>query len=510
MAHLARLVAFFFFVALTACGQRPGPGPSSDAGTAADAGSTTDAGSGTDGGLEANIGDVLGCTPPLGVNGTANPGELQLHVVDTVQFPDALCNDGSPAILYYRPARGAANRTKWLISMRGGGGCGSASVCAARWCSCSDAHPCAYATLRSIFTANNMSGSGRRGEAGGGIDGRDPAHPSPFDDYNQVQLHYCSSDGWRGTAKGVQFTTVHPRRGDMVTYVLHFLGASVLDADLATLQQDNVAPLQYTLGGGSVAMPDLDEATEVVLAGDSGGGAGVIQRLDAVAERLRASHVGGSAPEIFGIIDAVAGPDQSRLNFTHSSYATTNMLDTYDKIMAVVASGPANQGSKVDDSCLAYHAPRGSAGWCFDETHVLRHHLTTPFFYRMALLDSTISTSYVTDDIRDPDRGDRTFKNDIGFFGIVMHEELKDFGALPNIMTADHDRGTVAPGVFAPACGYHDTLHATDQTFGTTITPANGTAKTFLEIYGAWRANPNSPDARLLTESTTRADTVCP
>ncbi len=508
MALSNRLVVLCLLVSLAACRQGGEPGPRPDAG--ADAGNSADGGTGTDGGRDANIEEVLGCTPPLGVNGTAQPNELQLHVVDTRRFPDALCNDGSPPILYYRPFRGAANRNKWLLSLRGGGGCGSGPACAARWCACSDAHPCAYSDTKGIFTANNMSGSGRRGESGGGVDGRDPRNPTPFDDFNQVQFHYCSSDAWRGNARGVEYTTVHPRRGDTVTYVMHFLGASILDADIATLQQENVGALEYTLGGGSVPMPDLDEATQVVITGDSGGATGVIERLDAVAERLRASHVPGPAPEIHGIIDAAAGPEQSRLDYQSSSYAARD-LRTYDQIMAVLPTAPANKDARVDSSCLAYHAPRNSTGWCFDETHVIRHHLTTPFFYRMALLDSGISTFYVTDDIRDPDRGGRTFKDDVGFFGVVLHDELKRFGALPTLTQPDHEQGTVAPGVFAPACSFHDTIHNSTQTFGTTITPAGtSTAKALLDVYAAWRADPNSADARLLTESTTRADTVCP
>ena len=453
----------------------------------------------------ADIGQVLeGCTAPLGVNGRANPNEMELHVVDTERFPDALCNDGSPAILYYRPHRGAANKDRWVISLRGGGGCGSAAACASRWCGCSDGRPCEFSPMRSIFTANNMSGSGRRGEEGGGIDGRDPAHPSPFDDYNQVQLHYCSSDAWRGNARGVQYTTVHPRRGDMITYTMHFLGAAILDADLATLEQDGVPALAYTLGGGSVAMPDLNDAVEVVVTGDSGGGAGVLQRLDAVADHLRASAT-GAPPEIIGIIDSVAGPEQSRLDYTSSSYGAP-----YSEIMAVIASSAANQGARADASCLAYHEPRGTPGYCLDETHVIRHHLTTPFFYRMGLIDSLISKGYIEDDIF-VEGTTMNLRDNIGLFGVLMHNELAAFDELPTLVADDHEQASVPPGVFGPACGFHDTLHEPTQTFQTTIAPAGpGSERTVLDVFASWRADPSSPQARLLTEDIMRTDTVCP
>jgi hypothetical protein len=101
---------------LVACGGHP---PARDAGPTPDAGAR-DAGSLDAGSLDAamldgslplepNIEEALSCATPTRVTGVGNPGELQLHEVDPAIFPDALCNDGTPAVLHApRRDRGAA------------------------------------------------------------------------------------------------------------------------------------------------------------------------------------------------------------------------------------------------------------------------------------------------------------------------------------------------------------------------------------------------------------------
>lgn len=199
---------------------------------------------------EADLATALACGTPPGVVGQAATGELQLFQIDTTRFPDALCNDGTAPVLYYRPYRGEANRNRWTITLRGGGSCSDAESCAARWCGCSASHPCAHTDYVSGFDLSNMSGGGRRGNPGDGIDSRDAANDNPLADYNQVQFLYCSSDLWIGNARGVRYTTTHPRTGETVSYGLHFLGDRILAADLDVVRQEGVAPLVYTVGGG--------------------------------------------------------------------------------------------------------------------------------------------------------------------------------------------------------------------------------------------------------------------
>jgi len=60
-------------------------------------------------------------------------------------------------------------------------------------------------------------------------------------DANQVQLVYCSSDGWNGNARAVSYDTTHPITGQPVRLSLHFLGSKSLEAELTILHRDGVA-----------------------------------------------------------------------------------------------------------------------------------------------------------------------------------------------------------------------------------------------------------------------------
>lgn len=490
----------------SACDRSPSPGRDGD-----DAGIPSDGGTA----VEANIREALACGEPTGVGGMANSGELQLHQIDPDTFPDALCNDGSAPVLYYRPYRGDENRDKWVITLRGGGSCGNAQSCAARWCSCNNTQRCPYAENTTNFTLDNMSGGGRRGRQGTGIMARDGDGENPLEDYNHVQFIYCSSDTWRGNARGVTYTTTHPRTGEEVSYTLHFLGARILEADLTMLRQDGVAPLVYTLDGSSVSMPDLDDATLVVLAGDSAGGAGVINQLDATRDLLRQHHNGcdGSAacpPEVVGIIDAIVGPEMSRLDFSASAGAEAG-IDTYEEFVTASEASPSSQGAFRDTSCVRWHAENhpGTEAECGDNMHVIRNHITTPFFVRQALLDSLIASNYAASGLADPELGPFVF-DDQGVprvYATVTQRELAAFGALPTDAEEGEDM-TTAPGVFGPACSNHDTIHEDSEVFGVTIDPSGTDPLLFFDVFGAWRSGDTSSSVVLTTEPD-RSDTEC-
>lgn len=459
---------------------------------------------GMDGGAStANIEDALHCGTPFPVGGVGRMGELELHQIDTAAFPDALCNDGSAAILYYRPYRGEANRNRWVIGLRGGGQCSSAETCAARWCSCTGAAACPNTTSFTNFDLNNMSGGGRRGSNPGGILHRD-GDPNPLEDYNHVQLIYCSSDSWIGNARAVTYTTTHPIDGGDVTFSMHFLGAQILEADLRTLRQDGPAALVYSLDGAPVTMPDLDEAVEVVVAGDSAGGAGVIHHLDGIAATLREHHVGPGEPEVLGLVDAVVGPDWSRLDWSMSAFAAAG-YDTYDEVVTALASTASNTGAFRDESCVAHHASDGLDDRCVDLTHVLHHHVTTPFFVRMALLDGLISENYESYGA-DPVLGPFTSTAGVPLtFARVLARELNGLATLP--ADAEEDAVTVVPGVFAPACPDHDTIYVDAEVYTASVDPTGTMPLELFDVWTAWRGGSTTP---VVTASPTRADTTCP
>ncbi len=443
----------------------------------------------------ADIADTLQCGPNDPV-GPGNAAEFQLATIDLSVFPDALCNDGTPAVAYFRPYNGEANRNKWLLNLHGGGSCGSGPSCAARWCNCANTTVCPYVETPTGFDRSTMTNERSPMKSADGIflRGGTGAQTNPLGDWNQVVFLYCSSDTWRGNLKGVTMSATNPVTGEPVTFKLNFLGSKILDGDIAWLRQDGVPGLVYTLGGGSMPMPDLDDATDVVVSGDSAGGAGVIHRLDYMRELLAAHTNNASPPAVSGLIDAYIGIDREPLDY---GTFIVPQVRSYDDYLTLKASATVASGARLDESCLQQHA--ADARICHDEMHVIRNHVTTPFFVRMALRDSLIGGGYVEEMLRLPDMTPLTINN----FAVRLHDELAEFDTL-----AGEETPTKEPGVFAPACTDHDTIHTTLDTYGTTITPMNGTAQRLMPVFESWRIGTGNPP-NVLTESLTLDDTEC-
>jgi hypothetical protein len=248
-------------------------------------------------------------------------------------------------------------------------------------------------------------------------------------------------------------------------------------------------------------MPDLDDATEVIVTGDSAGGAGVIANLDHITTMLRASNINGAALKTYGLIDAVVGPDKSKLDFGTFIEPTVRSYDAYLTMLKKINTA-AN--ARRDASCLAFHASDPRA--CDEDSHVLRHHVTTPFFVRMALRDQLISSGHIDSGLRNADMTPMT----VASFALTLHAELSQFSAMLTATPGPEEKAamTVAPGVFAPGCTKHDTIHSTLDTYQTTITPPGGTPLRLFQVFEPWRTG-GSPTS-ILTQSTTLADTNCP
>ena len=457
-----------------------------------------------------NISEALDCGAGPG-DGPGNAQELQRHFLDLERFPDALCNDGSNAVFFFRPYVGEENKDRWLINLNGGGGCGSGQSCADRWCWCRDTegpNGCPFAGATTNFSMSNMVTDSRGSIDDGGIFLRgDAARPNPMGNWNHVRVVYCSSDAWAGTRRDSPLDAVHPKTGEAVRYAIHFLGARIIDATLATLRRDGVPALDYTFGAGG-QLPDLDDATQVVLSGDSAGGSGVITQLDRVRDTLRAHNTkcgGATCPLVVsGLMDAIVGPELARLEFETTKFFELGITN-YDLFTQYVASVPdMAHGALQDESCLAWHAANqpGTESYCSDNTHIVRHHITTPFFVRMALLDVLISGNYVETGWSDPTLG----LFDVRVFGRVLQSELLAFPDLPT--TAEEgDAMPKAPGVFAPACARHDTIHYDGEVYGTTITPEGGAPLTLFDVLTNWALG-RAPEA-VLTMTPDRADTTC-
>src|SRR5271157_193018 len=113
------------------------------------------------------------------------PSTLIKHVVKDAVQRQAVCNDGTPAVYYFKRGSGT-DAAHWIIFFQGGGWCSSGPSCALRW---SSQH-----YLMTSQGAPNMM------EAGGIFSTSAQENPD-FTDFTQVFIKYCSSDMYSGNGE---------------------------------------------------------------------------------------------------------------------------------------------------------------------------------------------------------------------------------------------------------------------------------------------------------------------
>lgn len=319
----------------------------------------------------------------------------------TLADPDAVCNDGSPGVMYIRPANAAYGgnpivnpSSKWLIFLDGGAACQNEDSCLGeRWCGFGG----------QIFDrAGKMSslGAAQAIQAPGGIWNLAPGGGvvNHFADYNHVLVHYCSSDNWAGSA----FKPLVASNG--TAYDIYFRGEAIVNAVFAQLQiaatgADPLAQMNFY----STTLPDLNDASEIILAGESAGGGGMRHHLD----RLREDVIEPAATDpnlvVSGLIDAGMAPDLGGATITWGAAgAPTSYAD-----FLLSESEPVLRGfweaddSALDQSCLdpvwtAWHnLAGGHPQVCGDITYTLFNHITTPVFVRQDINDPLGKTKYI-------------------------------------------------------------------------------------------------------------------
>ncbi|XP_076267774.1 palmitoleoyl-protein carboxylesterase notum isoform X2 [Rhynchophorus ferrugineus] len=150
------------------------------------------------------------------------------------------CNDGSQAGFYLRKS---SNTKTWIIFLEGGWYCHDVITCRNRWLK-----------QRHYMTSSNWP---ETRDVGGILSSNIKENPHWWD-ANHVFVPYCSSDSWSGTRKsdkqGIQFS---------------FMGSLIVQQVIKDL-----VPL------------GLENSTDLLFAGSSAGGTGVMINLDSVHELL--------------------------------------------------------------------------------------------------------------------------------------------------------------------------------------------------------------------------------
>lgn len=388
---------------------------------------------------EALEGHCPGGKPPA--NGVS-PGN-DLHKVTLDEYPNALCNDGSPALMYVRKSSAPAAANKWVIHMQAGGSCGNHQVCLERWCGIG-----AYdaSKMSSRFAPEATSGSG--------IFARNPSNA--FGPANQVYIYYCSSDTWLGRRSDAE---LEDPTGANVPFRLHFRGHDILEAAADALAKGAKSD------DGAETLPSLSSATEVLFSGSSAGSNGLSQSLD-----WWASKVPGA--KSFGMLDAIYLPLPEDID--DAAVASTYLTGL--KASWTTVRGTLYQGF-ADESCLAAH-PGEDAYLCGLSTHVQLNHTTTPFFTRQDLTDP-VAYQYLQAAGATLDQFAKWTRT-----SILRVAEVKN-------VAEEKAAITKAPGAYSSDCGQHIVM-LNSPWFGVaasgnaTVQNAGGTPLTLHDALGAW------------------------
>jgi hypothetical protein len=393
--------------------------------------------------------------PPPGVPPTDIP--LLRRTIDTALFPNARCNDGTPAVLYIRPAHAAyagnpivTPSSQWIIFLDGGGGCRDAEACAIeRWCGYGG----------QVFDRAGKMTSGLAPDAiqGHGIFALDPpgAAVNQFRTYNHVIVNYCSSDNWIGSAKHQGLTTSYGASFD-----IEFRGQDIVDAVVATLLAGPTAADPAAAAGFyATPLPSLQGATRILLGGESAGGNGLRHHLDRLAGTLQPPTT-NQAVDVRGVVDAGVPP--------HLGLPTIDWSDSFSpgdyadhlksEVEPTVRTFWGANDQAIDQSCLdaawapAHAAAGGHPRVCYDATYTLLNHITTPVFLREDLNDPLGKQRYT----------DWHLYPSADSYWTDLFAQLTTFAGFPG--TAGLEAPAAAPGVHAPNCGRHVAIQ-TDNGF---------------------------------------------
>jgi hypothetical protein len=188
---------------------------------------------------------------------------------DASKYPDAVCNDGSPAGYYF--VESTSGSSDWLLFQQGGGWCYDAASCAKRsgdltsskgWAATQDLH--------------------------GIFDSVEP-HIAAM---NKIFVPYCSSDGWAGN--------VGPNPA--------VRGWSFRGHDIVTAL---IAEATGTLGMGAV------KGTRVMYGGCSAGARGALFNIDRMGSILTNALPAGNLARFGGLLDSCFWVDQEPMPSAH-------------------------------------------------------------------------------------------------------------------------------------------------------------------------------------------------
>lgn len=259
------------------------------------------------------------------------PSNLIKHVVKDAVQRQAVCNDGTPAVYYFKRGSGS-DASHWIIHFQGGGWCSNGPSCASRW-----------STQRYLMTSQGAPSS----MPVGGIFSISSQVNPDFLNFTQVYIKYCSSDIYSGDSEQ-----------QVNGMTMQFRGHRIVEAIIADLEDATVIP-----------SPNLKDATQVLVGGSSAGSYGAASNMDWIASQL-------TWAKVKGVLDSSWVPTLPNYG-SGPREPMPGSVDYYNYYSAV-----------VDQSCAA--ANPGQPQICLS-TLQLYPYITTPVFVYAEQHDPTLS-----------------------------------------------------------------------------------------------------------------------
>jgi hypothetical protein len=416
------------------------------------------------------------------------------------------CNDGTTPVAHVREATNAKDIDKWVIYLQGGGTCDDGEACLNRWQSLGSdmglqkmSTSVPQATWSTWYPAGPapaawplQGGDYKVRPTMGGVGILSTAAANPFRGWNQVHLYYCSSDQWTGqqtllSTEGIDERGTPPAvlPGTLAPYQVHFHGALIFDAFISELRAGVVA-CRESDPKDCEYLPTLDAAQTILLAGSSAGGNGVKQNLD----RLSAAQAAiNQDTDVRGVIDAAGGPSSTGVPWPLPPAKYTSYQEMLDDQW--FNTYVAFWNGRVDDSCVTEN-PLQSVSRCADPIHILRHHITTPFFHRQDQQDRLTLESYTGIFYPAPPYLPSVGPLKLSSGVADQISELRELTTwytprYPNeLATIVANADWVSPGVFGPRCGDHVGLTANVPYFNQELPLPGGAVVNFADALFGW------------------------
>lgn len=293
--------------------------------------------------------DTDDCTiPKVTLSHSASSGATtsNFEVLNLANFPNARCNDGSAATYRVRLGSGIA-RNRWIIVLEGGGECTNQAECQAR----ASAQGGRRVSSLPYQQDNSLAVMGTFG-----LFSTSPTDNPDFYDASVLRIFYCSSDWWTGNKPG-QGTAV---ANNVATW--HFRGKEIIRSVI----QD--AKNKY----------GLDQAQEVLLAGGSAGGVGVLFNTHYVRDMFPSS--------VRFLAFADAGFNTNEPQFDPATGMASNP-PTYPNAERA-AEAALLWNAQADTQCAQEAAKPGATLICLSPFDILTQNpILVPVFVQQSLTD---------------------------------------------------------------------------------------------------------------------------